>query len=99
MKELSALELEELLASGKEVKVIDVREEFERDAGHIPNDISCPMSLFELNKLPKAETLVFYCAKGKRSLNVASYVKQHLPNVKIYNLIGGFEAWVAAGCK
>lgn len=90
-----------LLKSGDAV-LIDVREEDEFKAEHIPYALSLPLSSFDVNfaklDLPKDRTLVFQCLKGGRSQSACVRVEgssqgfDHLKNIE-----GGILAWKAAG--
>ncbi len=78
--------------------VIDVRNDWEFEEGHVPGSVNIP--LFEIpTRLEELRTyqtpLVFCCASGNRSSQATAFLKQHgFPDV--YN--GG--SWVSvAGLK
>lgn len=54
--------------------VIDVRESWEYEAGHVPGAISLPLSTLSTAEIPIAPVLVFYCQAGYRSKIAAEFV-------------------------
>jgi rhodanese-related sulfurtransferase len=76
--------------------VLDVREPFEWEAGHIEGAIHIPMMqlLDRLGELPEGRTLVV-CKVGSRSAQVAGYLAQQ--GYDAVNLAGGLYDWQAAG--
>jgi rhodanese-related sulfurtransferase len=96
-KEISPVELNELLAAGA-VTLVDVREPDEFAAGHIDGAINMPLSAFDPAAVPAApgKTTVLQCAGGKRSgmaldrcATASAAIDTHLG--------GGLGAWKAAG--
>jgi rhodanese-related sulfurtransferase len=94
-EELSPACVAELLRDG--AQGIDVREQYERDAGHIADTRH-----IELERLPaEADTLdrdrpvVFYCRSGSRSALAAQAFAAS--GFDAHNLDGGLKAWVKEG--
>ena len=88
------------MLSGDDVAVIDVREPFEYQAGHIPNATLIPVnSVFaRREELPKDKKLLFVCAVGQRSALASEMAAAAgLPADRLYSLDGGTEAWRKAG--
>jgi rhodanese-related sulfurtransferase len=81
-----------------EVQVVDVREQYEWDAGRIPGDVR-HIDLSELTaqagSIDKDKPVVFQCRLGARSLMAAQAFRAS--GYDAYSLTGGLEAWVAAG--
>ena len=77
--------------------LIDVREGYERDAGHIPGSdhIELARLAAAAPSLPRDAPIVFYCRVGGRSLMAAQAFRSS--GYEAYNLAGGILAWVAAG--
>jgi rhodanese-related sulfurtransferase len=77
--------------------VIDVREPFEYNAGHLEGAKSMPMHLVpkSMGELPKDDTLFVICRSGNRSWQVCQYLNQH--GYDAVNVAGGMVAWDAAG--
>jgi rhodanese-related sulfurtransferase len=81
-----------------ETYVLDVREDDEWAAGHLPGAVHIPMSglLPRIDEVPKDRDVVVVCKVGARSAQVTAYLNQHgWANVR--NLDGGVVAWVHAG--
>lgn len=78
--------------------LLDVREDDEWAAGHIPGSTHVPMSalLGRLAEVPKDRDVCVVCKVGARSAQVTAYLRQQgWPAVE--NLDGGVVAWVGAG--
>src|SRR6266508_3829501 len=82
------------------VRVVDVREQSEWDAGHIPGAELIPLGTVAqvaAERLPrKDERIVVHCAAGVRSA-VATYQLQQLGYTNVASMAGGFNAWREMG--
>jgi len=81
-----------------DVLVLDVREQWEYDEGHIPGVTLIPMAEVSqrLDDIPAAKTVIVTCRSGNRSGQVTDYLRQQgFDNV--HNMDGGILAWEAAG--
>jgi sulfur-carrier protein adenylyltransferase/sulfurtransferase len=89
-------ELRELLDSGKELVLIDVREPVEWDIVHIDGAQLIPQSLIDsgegLAKLPQDRMPVLYCKTGVRSAEALAAVKR-AGFADAMHLQGGIVAW------
>ena len=78
--------------------VLDVRENAEFAAGHLPNARHIPLS--ELDKrageLPANKALLLCCATGQRSGKAAASLRK-AGRDKVFNLEGGLQSWRQAG--
>jgi phage shock protein E len=86
------------LAERPDVLILDVREQDEWDAGHIPGALLIPMSEIQgrLSEVPKDKTVIVQCRSGNRSSQVTDYLQQQgFTNIR--NMAGGLNAWQAAG--
>jgi rhodanese-related sulfurtransferase len=94
--ELSPGRAAELLARG-EVELIDVREPYERDAGHIPGSRHVELAQLSASaeKLPTDRPLVFQCRVGGRSAMAAFAFRR--AGFDAHNLDGGIVEWEASG--
>lgn len=96
MKQLSATELHDYLATGVDAVKIDVREAHELVHGMIDGAIHIPMQTVpnQLNMLEKhkKDTIVLICRSGKRSEQVGLFLEQ-MGFSDIVNLVGGMNAW------
>jgi rhodanese-related sulfurtransferase len=96
-EDLSPSEVADMMR--EEAQLVDVREPYEREAGHIPDDTAH----IELDRLTEAarsldqeRPLIFYCRTGSRSLLAAQAFAA--AGYDAHHLDGGLKAWVAAGC-
>ena len=83
----------------REYLLIDVRQEQEYRAEHIPGAKLIPLPEIEgrLGELDPGKELVFYCHSGKRSLAAATLVRDSgLKPLRLFNLQGGISAWDGA---
>lgn len=94
--ELPPARLAELLASG-DAQVIDVREDYEHEAGHIPGTrhIDLPELQGQAGSLDQSKPVVFYCRSGDRSAMPAAAFRAS--GWDAHNLAGGLTAWAEEG--
>lgn len=81
-----------------DVLILDVREQHEYDAGHIPGVTLIPSGQVSgrLNEIPKDRPVIVTCRTGNRSSSVARSLRaQGYTNV--HNMEGGIVAWQGAG--
>ena len=97
---LNQISVDELSEDSTSYKIIDVRSYTEFDISHIPGAVNIHTGYLKNNidKISDGEKLVLYCASGDRSAIGASYLLK-LGHRNIYNLSGGINAWIQAGCK
>jgi rhodanese-related sulfurtransferase len=77
-----------------DVEVIDVRRDYEFEAGHLPGARHLELNELSANadSLPKDRPVVFYCRSGNRSGMAAEAFGQ--AGFDAHNLAGGIMAWV-----
>lgn len=82
-----------------EAVLLDVREQHEWDAGHIPDAVHIPMG--ELNarqdEIAEDRPIVTVCRSGARSGQVATALQRGGYDAE--NLEGGMQAWERAGLE
>tara|TARA_B100001063_G_scaffold246031_1_gene283696 strand:+ start:1328 stop:1651 length:324 start_codon:yes stop_codon:yes gene_type:complete len=95
MQEKSAKEVNEMIKANPVLKIIDVRELWEYDMGHIENSTHIPMSKIpdSVNLFSDSDDYVIVCHHGIRSRTVALYLEQKGVKANLYNLSGGMEQW------
>lgn len=80
------------------VFILDVREQWEYDEGHIPGVTLIPMGEIpnRLSEIPTDQKVIVTCRTGNRSDQVTEFLRQQgFDNV--HNMEGGIVAWEAAG--
>lgn len=79
--------------------IVDVREQHEWDASHIPGAHLLPLSTFDPSEVPDSEGkhLVFHCRSGRRCGMAAEQMVAAGYGGTIERMDGGFLAWQAAG--
>jgi adenylyltransferase/sulfurtransferase len=94
---LSPKEANERIASG-ELKVVDVREQWEYARDHIPNATLTPLGqiIARPQEAITADNVVFVCEVGQRSA-VAAEMAAAVGMQHVFNLEGGMQAWRTAG--
>ena len=95
VKEIQPVQLAERLATGEELEIIDVREPFEWEIGHIPGARLVPLNRIadEIPRLDKRRETILYCKVGVRSRFAAEQLADAgLSEVR--NLTGGILRWI-----
>ena len=95
--EVDPSEVAAWMDNGREVALVDVREPYEREAGHI--DGSSHIELIELSaraaELDRDRPVVFYCRVGNRSLMAAQALRAS--GFEAYSMRGGLQRWAQEG--
>ncbi len=100
VSDLSTTDFQKKLATDNKAIVLDVRTPQEYANGHLQN--AATINFFDtdfkekVNKLDKTKPVYVYCAVGGRSAKAAK-ILQESGFKTIYNLLGGFNGWAAAG--
>jgi len=81
-----------------ELKIVDVRENWEYARDHIPNAKLTPLKqiIAQPQEAITSDNVVFVCEVGQRSA-VAAEMAAALGMQHVYNLEGGMQAWRTAG--
>lgn len=81
-----------------EAVLVDVREPNEYASRHIPGATLVPLTGFDLEKVPSRgeKKLIVHCKAGIRSKKAAD-VLVRAGGVDVYSMVGGIDAWAAAG--
>ena len=98
--QISVAELRNLLATQKNLQLIDVRRPAEYNGGHAPRALPAPLAKFR-DLLPNLdlnpdEPSAIICAGGYRS-SAATSIAQQLGFRNLLNVTGGTKAWIDAG--
>ncbi len=92
--ELTVFELRDLRATNSTVVLVDVREQWEFDLGHLEGSVHVPLGTLpdRLAELDREVEVVTICHTGRRSLQAAHFL--HAAGFrKVRSLKGGVEAW------
>jgi rhodanese-related sulfurtransferase len=82
----------------EDVYVLDVRQQWEYDEGHIPGVVLLPLGELpsRLGEVPTDQTVIVTCRTGNRSGQAVDFLRQNgFDNV--HNMLGGIVAWEQAG--
>lgn len=88
----------ELIEGDGPLVVLDVRNDWEFDDGHLGGALNIPVDDLEgrLGELDKEDEMLVYCRMGNRSTRAAQILREN-GFEKIYHMVDGIEGWKAAG--
>jgi rhodanese-related sulfurtransferase len=95
-RDLSPQQVSEMLA-GDEAQLVDVREPYEWEAGHIAgaHHIELEHLASRSGEIEKDKKVIFHCRIGRRSAMATEAFAAS--GYEAYNLAGGIQAWADAG--
>jgi rhodanese-related sulfurtransferase len=100
IRELSVADVERMRQAREPIELIDVREEAEWRAGHLPGARHLCKGIIERDietAVPdRGAHLVLYCGGGFRSA-LAADALQKMGYTRVESMDGGWRAWKAAG--
>jgi rhodanese-related sulfurtransferase len=100
VRECSVADVKARLDRGEQLNIVDVREESEYKAGHIPDSVHLGKGIIERDvedKYPdKATELLLYCGGGFRSALAADNL-QKMGYTNVISMDGGMRGWRQAG--
>lgn len=78
--------------------LLDVREIFEWEVGHLAGAVHIPLGTLEdrIDEVDRERMVVLYCASGMRSID-GSYVLKRAGFSRVFSLAGGISGWTLAG--
>lgn len=90
--ELTPENVAPMLQAG-EIQLVDVREQLEYDAGHVPGSLHISMNevAARATEIDKEKPVAFICLMGARSQMVTEYFRAQ--GYDAYNVTGGFSQW------
>ncbi|MBG9548246.1 MAG: rhodanese-like domain-containing protein [Bacillota bacterium] len=93
MKTMTVNEVEQQLAAGVKLNIIDVREVDEVKEGKIASAIHIPLGLieFRMHELDKNQEYVMVCRSGNRSGLAARFLEGQ--GFSVINMLGGMMNW------
>ena len=95
--EVDPARVQRWLAEDPGLQLIDVREPYERQAGHIEGTrhIELPELAASADSIERKQPVVFYCRVGSRSQMAAQAFRTS--GFDAYSMNGGLARWVAEG--
>ena len=95
IQEIQPSRLAQRMAKGEALEIIDVREPYEWEIGHIPGARLVPLSRLaeEIPRLDKGRETILYCKVGARSLSAAHQLAD-AGVTDVRNLAGGILRWI-----
>ena len=93
MKEITPVEVQELLESGEQLNLVDVREDDEVAEGIIPGAIHIPLGEVteRVGELDKSKPYIIICRSGGRSGRATEFLES--AGYDAANMTGGMLAW------
>lgn len=102
IREMTVADVKARLDRGDKFTLIDVREDHEWAAGHLPQAVHLGKGILERDaemRFPDPQTeLVLYCGGGYRSA-LAADALQKMGYTNVSSMDGGFRGWKEAGHK
>jgi rhodanese-related sulfurtransferase len=100
IREVNVDETRERLTTDDDVRLLDVREDNEWQAGHAAGAEHLGRGIIERDieeKVPdKSTELILYCGGGYRSA-LAADMLHRMGYINVYSMAGGWKAWKDAG--
>jgi rhodanese-related sulfurtransferase len=100
VKETNVPDVKRRIEAGEKFTLVDVREESEWAAGHLPGAIHLGKGIIERDieqQVPATDTkLILYCGGGFRSALAADNL-QKMGYTNVESMDGGWKGWIAAG--
>ncbi|MFN8378002.1 MAG: rhodanese-like domain-containing protein [Anaerolineae bacterium] len=95
--EVSAKETVDKMAATPAPFVLDVRESYEYQAGHIKGAKLIPLGQLQkrVKELPTDGEIIVVCQSGSRSSSATSFLRKS--GLNALNMNGGMSAWMRAG--
>src|SRR5439155_16725769 len=92
---IDVTQLRERLEQEPRPFLLDVREPWEYQDGHVPGARLIPLGELEqrVNEVPRDRPILAICHSGQRSLAAAGYLR-HLGYTSVSNVDGGTAAWI-----
>jgi sulfur-carrier protein adenylyltransferase/sulfurtransferase len=95
IQEIQPSQLASRLKKGEQLEIIDVREPYEWEIGHIPGARLVPLATIadEIPRLDKRRETILYCKMGARSMRAAQQLADAGVS-DVRNLAGGILRWI-----
>ena len=95
VKEVTLEEFEAARRDG--APVVDVRESYEYESGHVPGAELIPLGIIpaRVQDLPRNQPVYVICASGGRSYQAAEFLQR--AGIEARSVAGGTGAWITSG--
>lgn len=95
--QVSVKDAHEKLAANPAPYLLDVREAYEYQSGHIKGAMLIPLGQLQkrMHELPAGGEIIVVCQSGSRSGSATSFLRKS--GLNALNLNGGMGAWMRAG--
>lgn len=94
MKEITVQELQEMLASGEDFQLLDVREPHEYEIANLEGELIPMKDVPEAgDKIARDKKVIVHCRSGARSAQAIKYWENKYQLDNLYNLKGGILQW------
>ncbi len=98
VEELAPEVLQQLIDSGAELQIVDVRRQPGFQSGHIPGSENVPFErmIASIDSVSWRDRIVFVCPYGVRSRQAGELLLAYeglAEDAEVYNLAGGLQAW------
>ncbi len=93
INEIEPSKLLQILEQNEKVYLVDIREDYEYEDGHLPAHHMPMDSVLEASKdFPKDCPVVIYCQSSKRSSAMAYMLNREKGLNNVFSVTGGYEA-------
>ena len=94
VREVPALQADSILQKNPEIRLLDVRTQYERDTANLDNSMLLDQELMEeiLESWDQNTPLMFFCHIGERSRQAAQYFTSQ-GFQQVYNISDGIKGW------
>lgn len=96
MNKINGKDLREQIQNNEDIVIVDVREDYEYDLGHIKecNHIPLDNVLDQSSELLSFKKIVFYCQTGIKSAAIAHTFERKFEHDEVCTLNGGYEGYL-----
>ncbi len=90
--------LKEMLDAGEDIQVLDVRDDFEWESGHVAGSKHIYVGQMEKRaaEIPGDQPIATFCTVGHRA-GIAASILKRTGHSRVQNVLGSYQAWRAAG--
>jgi sulfur-carrier protein adenylyltransferase/sulfurtransferase len=96
MQEKTVTELKQMMDSGVDFQLIDVREPHEYEICNLKGEL-IPMNEVpdHIDEIAKDKPVIIHCRSGARSGRICQYLEAEYGYTNLFNLKGGILAWAS----